>query len=198
MRGELCFAITAIRLDIMPLHVGGYTRNQQRKRMIVGNNLLWLKLHSLNKTRQHGDVGASTLANGGNSTWVPVPIASIVTTTQRVPVLDTTTQNTNTQTNMIPIASSAMASTTHMVPVTIASTIMATTQTVAPKPSPSLSSKSFCFPLHNVFYCISPDELPHSSPVLEVVSPIAHDRHAFYVSGAVASDIAGGVGEPHG
>jgi len=127
------------------------------------------------QTRQHGDVGASTSANGGTWTWVPVPTASTVTTTQRISVPDTTTLATNTQTNLISITSSAMASTTQMVLVTIASTTMATTQTVAPEPSSSLSSNSFSFPLHNVFDHISPDEFPHSSPVFEVVYLEAHN-----------------------
>ncbi|RHN79186.1 hypothetical protein MtrunA17_Chr1g0174361 [Medicago truncatula] len=38
----------------------------------------------------------------------------------------------------------------------------------------SLSSNTFSFPLHNVFDKISPGELPHTMPVLEVVSPVAH------------------------
>jgi len=40
---------------------------------------------------------------------------------------------------------------------------------------PSLSSNSFSFPLHNVFDIISPEKLPCVTPVLEVVSPVAHD-----------------------
>lgn len=49
MRGDLCFAITAILLDTMSRNIGGYTRKQQMKRMIVGKNLFWPKLHPLNK-----------------------------------------------------------------------------------------------------------------------------------------------------
>ena len=41
-------------------------------------------------------------------------------------------------------------------------------------PISDTSSSSFSFPLHNVFDCISPDELPLPRPVLEVVSPVAH------------------------
>ena len=133
-----------------------------------------VKVAPSKQTRQHNDVGASTLANGGTWTWVQVPITSTITTTQRVTVPSiSTTLATTTQTNLVLIASSTMTSTTQMVSVTIASSTMTTTQTVVP--NLSFSSNSFSFPLHNAFDRISPDELPHSSPVLDVVSQVAHD-----------------------
>jgi len=68
-----------------------------------------------------------------------------------------------------------MTSNTHMVHVTIVSTTMTSSQMTALVPSLSLLSNSFSFPLDNVFDCISVDDLPRIRPVMEVVSPIAHD-----------------------
>ena len=122
-------------------------------------------------SRHHNDVGASTSANGSTWTWVPVPVTSTVTTTNRVtassapPTLASITQSIS-----APIPSSALISNTHMVPVNIVSSTMVTSLTAVPVSRPSLSSNSFSFPLHNVFYCISTDEFPQTRPVLEVVS----------------------------
>jgi hypothetical protein len=122
----------------------------------------------LKQSQQHGDVGASTSANGANWTWVPSPITSIVTTTQRV-----TAPSHSTTLATIPIVSSATTATNQIVLVPIVTSTVATSQTDVS--IPSLSSNSFSFPLHNVFDRISPEELPHVSLVLEVVSHVAHD-----------------------
>lgn len=123
-------------------------------------------------------MGASTSANGSTWTWVPVPVASTVTTTQRVPVSTIyTPAPTSLALASLAIPTSFPAPTltfnSHMGPV-VTSTIANSSQM-----DMSLSSNIFSFPLHNVFDIISPGELPHTMPVLEVVSPVAHvDVHS--------------------
>ena len=120
------------------------------------------------KSGQHGDMGASTSASGATWTWVPTPITSIVTTTQRV----RTPCHSKTQAT-IPVVSSATAATSQIVLVSIITSTLATSQTDVSMSS--LSSNSFSFPLHNVFDIISHEELPRVTPVLEVVFPVVHD-----------------------
>jgi hypothetical protein len=75
------------------------------------------------QSRQHGDVGASTLANGSTWTWVPVPVTSTLTTTQRV---------------TSPSAPTTLASISQAIP--------------APIPSSALiSNKQYCF-FTNVYF----------------------------------------------
>jgi len=127
-------------------------------------------------SRQNNDVGASTSANGSTWTWVPVPVASIVTTSQRVPVSATHTSLVSTSLAIpTPIPSPSLNSNSQVGPVSIVTSTLATSQTDVPVSMSSLSSNSFSFPLHNVFDGISPEELPRAMPLLEVVSPVAHD-----------------------
>jgi len=80
---------------------------------------------------------------------------------------------------LTPFPSSALISNTQMVPINIISSAMVTSQKVVLVSIPSMPSNSFSFPLHNVFDCISTDELTQTMPVLEVVSPVAHiDVHS--------------------
>jgi len=118
-------------------------------------------------SRQNNDVGTSTSVKGSTWTWVPVPVASTVTTTQRIPVTTT-----DTTTSLAPLDISTSIPQLESVP--IATSAVATSQTDVPVSVPPLLSNTFSFPLHNVFDRISPEELPHIMPVLELVSPDAH------------------------
>jgi len=123
-------------------------------------------------TRQHTNGGASTSANGSTCTWVPVPITSTVTTSQRVPV--TTAPS--------PLAPPSQAipapiiASSHMGPVVTSTSAVVTSHMTVPMPKTSLSSTSFSFPLHNVFDSVSSEELPLATPVFEIVSTVAHDE----------------------
>jgi len=118
-------------------------------------------------SRQNNDVGAST--------WVPVPVASTVATTQRVPVSATPTSLTSLALTTLDIStpSPTLNVNSQLGSVSTVTSTVATSQTDVTMPS--LSSNSFSFPLHNVFDRISPEELPRATVVLKVVSPIAHD-----------------------
>jgi len=118
-------------------------------------------------SRQNNDVGTSTSVKGSTWTWVPVPVASTVTTTQRIPVTVT-----DTTTSLAPLDISTSIPQLESVP--IATSAVATSQTDVPVSVPPLLSNTFSFPLHNVFDRISPQELPHTMLVLELVSPDAH------------------------
>jgi hypothetical protein len=122
-------------------------------------------------------VGASTSANGSIGIWVPVPVASTVTTTQRVPV---SAISTPTRISLAP-ASLAIPASFPAPTLTFKSQMgPVVTSTVAnSQMDMSLSSNTFSFPLHNVVDIISPEELPHTMSVLEAVSPVAHvDVHS--------------------
>jgi len=113
-------------------------------------------------------VAASILANGSTWTWVSVPVASTVATTQRVPASATPISLALTTLD-IPAPSPALNANSQLGSVSIVTSTVATSQ--ADVSMPSLSSNSFIFPLHNVFDIISPEELPRGTPV----SPVAHD-----------------------
>jgi len=149
-------------------------------------------------SRLQNDGGASTSANGSTWTWVPAPITLTVTTSQRVPV--TSAPATLASPSMaIPtsISSSSITSSSHMGSVDTFTSVVATSQMMVPAPRTSLSSTSFSFPLHNVFDNISSEKFLEATPVIEFISPIAHDD-VHSESGAVTSDIAGGGDDPHG
>jgi hypothetical protein len=102
------------------------------------------------------DVGASTSNNGNNGTWVPIPVASTVNITQRVPVTATTA----------PISTSSVSVPTPQMGPIVSSTVAA----------PEFDrSNNFSIPLQNVFDLITPSELPLQRPVLELVSPVKND-----------------------
>jgi len=123
---------------------------------------------------QNNDVGASTSYNG--STWTWVPVVSTVATTERVLVSATPTSLALTTLD-IPALSPTLNANSQLGPISIVTSTIATSSTDVS--IPSLSSNSFIFPLHNVFDMISPKDLPRVTPVLEVVSPIAHvDVHS--------------------
>lgn len=110
--------------------------------------------------------GASTLANGSTSTWVPVPITSKVTTFQRV-LVTTTPSTLALSSQAIPVRTIASS---HMGPVVTSTSAVVTSQLTVPMPRTSLSSTPFSFPLHNVFDNISSEKLPLATPVFEIVS----------------------------
>jgi hypothetical protein len=102
------------------------------------------------------DVGASTSNNGNNGTWVPIPVASTVNITQRVPVTATTA----------PISTSSVSVPTPQMGPIVSSTVAA----------PEFDRyNNFSIPLQNVFDLITPSEFPLQRPVLELVSPVEHD-----------------------
>ncbi|AES77634.1 DUF4283 domain protein [Medicago truncatula] len=129
-------------------------------------------------TRQNNnnkDVGDSMLAIGSTWTRVPVPVASTVTTTQRVLVSDMSTPTSFAPTSLaIPASFPAPTLTFNSQMGSVVTSTSANSQM-----DMSLSSNTFSFPLHNVFDKISPGEFPHTMQVLEVVSPAAHvDVHS--------------------
>jgi len=145
-------------------------KTDRRKQIIVA------EAAPLKPSRQQNDGGASTSANGSTWTWVPAPITSTVTTSQKV--LVTFSPATLASPSMaIPasILSPAITSSSHMGPVDTFTSVVATSQMMVPVPKTSLSSTSFSFPLHNVFDNISSEKFPEATPVIEFISPVAHD-----------------------
>ena len=122
-----------------------------------GKQIISVDIATPKPSRQNNDVGASTSANG--SAWVPV---STTPTSLALTTLD------------IPAPSPSLNANSQLGPVSIVTLTVATSQTDVSMSS-SLLSNSFSFLLHNVFDRISPEELPRVTPVLEVVSPVAHD-----------------------
>jgi len=119
-----------------------------------------------NKTRI--DVGASTSTNGSNGIWIPILVVSTVTTTQRVPVIATSTH--------IPSASGTLAlPSSFPTPTSATNSHLRTVVTSSVATSQIDRNNNFSIPLHNVFDLIAPRELPHNMPVLEPVSLVAHD-----------------------
>ncbi|KEH16943.1 DUF4283 domain protein [Medicago truncatula] len=110
--------------------------------------------------------------NSNTCTWLPIPVASTVTTTQRVLF---SAISTPTPTSLEPASLAIPASLP--APILTFNSQMGpiVTSTVAnSQVDMSLSSNTFSFPLQNVFDIISPGELPHTMLVLEVVSPVVH------------------------
>jgi hypothetical protein len=105
--------------------------------------------------------GASTLAIGGNGSWIPISVNSTVTTTSRT---------------MVPVPQTTQATSSQIPVNTITQSIPVSLPVV---PVSDIASNSFSFPLHNVFDRIDripTDVLPLTSTVLEeVVSLVAHN-----------------------
>ena len=100
----------------------------------------------------------------------------MVTTSQRVPVIYAPAKLAPpSHAISASIPSHSITSSSHMGPVDTFTSSMATSQTKVRVPNTSLSSTSFSFPLHNVVNSISSGKFPQATPVLEIVSPVAHD-----------------------
>lgn len=139
-------------------------KNDRGKQIVVAEAAPIL---STRQNKSSNDVGASTSANGNNGTWVPIPVVSTVTTTQRVPVSATTTS-----------APTSSISTSLALPTLFPTPKSTISSQLGPIVSSTLQfdrSNNFSIPLHNVFDIIPPRELPLNMPVLELVSPVAHD-----------------------
>jgi len=114
--------------------------------------------HPVRQNKSIIDVGTSS---GKNGSWVPIPVVSTITTTQRIP---NTTLPTSSVSVSLALPVSTPASTSLLGPVV--SPIVATHQ--------FHQTNSFSIPLQNVFDLIAPREVPQSMQVLEPISPVAH------------------------
>ena len=142
-------------------------KNDRRKQIVVAETA---PKHPPRQNKSNIEVGASTSGNGNNGTWIPISVVSTVTTTQRIPVTAATTPIPTSSVSVSLALPASFPTPTSTISSQLGTVVASTVDT-----SQFDRTNNFSIPLHNVFDIISPRELPLNMPVLELVSPVAHD-----------------------